>query len=321
MTRPHVPQAVLDAAHARKAAREGRDWPEADRLKGVIEGLGWRVVDRGADFALSPAVAADVRDGDRLRYGASQSVPSRMGEPDAGPATVIVRATDDGAAVERAVGGLRAFSPAGTQLVVVADGPDPATAETLVRLEADPGAGVELVWMAARLGPGAAFNAGLRRATGALVVLLDASLEPTGDIVSPLAQRLADPSVAVAGAGGLAGTDVRDLREAGPGDVVALDGTLLAMRRQDALARGPLDEQFATARHLATAWSLVLRDGGEDHRPRRAVAEAGLPVRPAHGPAIHRTEVDSDRSVRRDRYRLLDGFGGRRDLMGEGSGT
>ena len=317
MTRPHVPQEVLDAAHARKAAREARDWPEADRLKGRIEAAGWRVVDRGADFALSPAAASDVREGDRVRYGASQNVPSRLAEPDVGAATVVVRATDDGAAAERAVRGLRAHSPAGTQVVVVADAPGAEAAAILERLERDEDPGLEVVWTSQRLGAGASINAGIRRAAGAVVVLLDVSLEPTGDIVTPLVGVLADPEVAVAGAGGLAGTDVRELRGAGPGEVVAIDGSCLAMRRPDAAARGPLDERFGSPRLLAAWWSLVLRDRGEGHAPRRAVAVDGLPVRRHDVPPEDAAPAERDRTVRRDRYRLLDRFGHRPDLVGE----
>jgi len=67
MTRTRIPEAILDAAHARARARELRDWPEADRLRGEIELAGWKIVDRGTDFALTPAQAPDVVDADRVR--------------------------------------------------------------------------------------------------------------------------------------------------------------------------------------------------------------------------------------------------------------
>ncbi|HEY6014075.1 MAG TPA: hypothetical protein VIU37_08705, partial [Candidatus Limnocylindrales bacterium] len=94
MTRQRIPDDVLAAAHARSRAREARDWSEADRLRAEIEAAGWKVVDRGTDFALTPAVAPDVAEGDRIRYGSSRSVPSRLEEPPAGVATVVLVATD-----------------------------------------------------------------------------------------------------------------------------------------------------------------------------------------------------------------------------------
>ncbi|HVQ22524.1 MAG TPA: hypothetical protein VMT36_04575, partial [Candidatus Saccharimonadia bacterium] len=85
---------VLDLARARSEAREARDFATADRLRAAIEAAGWKVVDHGVDSSLEPAHPADRTDGTRVRYGASDSVPSRLGEPPTGIASVIVVATD-----------------------------------------------------------------------------------------------------------------------------------------------------------------------------------------------------------------------------------
>ena len=63
MTRQRIPDDVLTAAHARARAREARDWAEADRLRAEIEAAGWKVVDRGTDFALTPAAPPDLDEG------------------------------------------------------------------------------------------------------------------------------------------------------------------------------------------------------------------------------------------------------------------
>ena len=123
MTRPHIPDEVLDLAHARSRARAERDWPEADRLRAEIEAAGWRVVDRGTDFALSPAAPPDLSEGRRVRYGASANVPSRFEEAPTGMATVVLVATDWPGDVARTLAALRDHAPAGTSVVVVADGP------------------------------------------------------------------------------------------------------------------------------------------------------------------------------------------------------
>ena len=140
MTRQRIPDDVLSAAHARSKARAARDWPEADRLRAAIEAAGWRIVDRGTDFALSPAAAADETDGGRVRYGSSRSVPSRLEEPSTGLATIILLATDWPDDLQRALDALRTTSPAGTSVVIVADGPSAGQAEALETLEA-PAAG------------------------------------------------------------------------------------------------------------------------------------------------------------------------------------
>ena len=138
MTRRRIPDEVLTAAHARAAARAAGDWPEADRLRAEIEAAGWKIADRGTDFALTPAEPADVAEGDRVRYGASRSVPSRFDAPSTGPATVVLIATDWPADLHRTLAGLRASSPVGTSVVIVADGPSAAQEAALASMEPSP---------------------------------------------------------------------------------------------------------------------------------------------------------------------------------------
>src|SRR5436190_11999035 len=239
MARTRIPDEVLSAAHARSAARAARDWPEADRLRAEIEAAGWKIVDRGTDFALAPAEAATVEEEGVVRYGSSNAVPSRLDEPASGPASVVVVATDWPADVERALVALRREAPAGTSMVVVADASSPEQDAAL-----SPQGGLDVVRTSQRLGTGAAWNIGIRRATGAIVVVLDGSIEPTGDIVTPLAAALEDPTVAVAGGFGVVSSDLRRFEEAGFGDVTAIEGYVLAFRRSEAAERGPIDEHF-----------------------------------------------------------------------------
>ncbi len=322
MTRPHVPPGILDAAHARARAREAHDWPEADRLKRLIEDGGWRVVDRGVDFALAPAAPPDVVEGGRVRYGSSGSVPSRLDDAAVGVASVVIVANDRPEEVERALSALREHGPDGTQLVVVADGPSGEQATALEALDAvDPGApGIvtEVIWTSQRLGQAAALNAGIRRAEAAIVIVLDPAAHPTGDIVTPLVEALSDETVAVAGPWGLrarnrAEADLGHLEPAS-GDVDAIAGGCLAFRRVDFAERGPLDERFRDPAWLDAWWSLVLREPRGAEPPRRAVALTGLPVI-RHESAAAVGRPDAARPAKRNFYRLLDRFRGRDDLL------
>lgn len=324
MTRQRIPDEVLSAAHARARAREAREWSEADRLRAEIEAAGWKIVDRGTDFALTPAVAPDVAEGERVRYGSSRSVPSRLDEPPAGLATVLLIATDWPDDLSRSLDALRSTSPVGTSVVVVADGPSADQELALFELEAGagnppahaPAIPVEVVWTSERLGHAAATNAGLRRATGPVIVLLDTSVEPTGDIITPLARALDDPTVAVAGGWGIVSRDLRRFEDAPAGDVDAIEGYCQAFRRADVGARGPLDEHFRFYRNLDIWWSLVLRDGGADGPSRRAVSLDGLPlVRHAHRGFASLPDAERERQSKRNFYRILDRFRDRRDLL------
>ena len=175
---------------------------------------------------------------------------------------------------------------------------------------------VEIVWTSERLGYAAATNIGLRRAGSPVVVLLDTSVEPTGDVVTPLVRALDDETVAVAGGWGIVSSDLRKFEDAPAGDVDAIEGYLTAFRRADAAARGPLDERFRFYRNLDIWWSLVLRDEGEDAPPRRAVSLDGLPaVRHEHRGYTSLPDDERDRQSKRNFYRIIDRFGWRRDLL------
>jgi len=320
VTRTRIPDAILDAAHARSRARAERNWAEADRLRAEIEAAGWTIVDRGTDFALSPVHPPDTADGGRTRYGASASVPSRLADPPTGQASVVLVATDWPADVERALDGLRDHAPDGTDVVLVANGPsddqDAALTELEAAVPADRRLATEVVWTSERLGHAAALNAGVRRARASVVVLLDPSVEPTGDLVTPLVRALEDPTVAVAGPWGVRSRDLRRFEEAAPGEVDAIEAYALAFRRADYAARGPLDERFRFYRNLDLWWSLVLRDEGEGSTPRRALHVADVPaVRHEHRGWESVDPAERERLSKRNFYRILDRFGARRDLL------
>lgn len=323
VTRQRIPEEVLSAAHARAKAREGRDWPEADRLRATIEAAGWKIVDHGTDFALSPASASDVAEGERVRYGASRNVPSRFDEAPVGLASVILIATDWPDDLARALGGLRAGSPAGTAAVVVANAPSVGQMATLEVLETAETEGassgrlpIEILWTSERLGHAAATNIGLRRASGPVAILLDTSLEPTGDFITPLVRALDDPTVAVAGGWGIVSKDLRHFEDAPAGDVDAIEGYCQAFRRADYAERGPLDERFTFYRNLDIWWSLALRDAGEGEPPRRAVRLDRLPLtRYEHRGYTSLPAAERDRLSKRNFYRIIDRFGARRDLL------
>ena len=319
VTRAFIPDEILSLAHARAAAREARDWAEADRLRAAIEAAGWKIVDRGTDFALTPATPPDLVEGEHVRYGASRNVPSRLDEPPTGLATIALIATDWPDDLSRALAGLRGSAPIGTSVIIVADAPSEAQVAGLEAItteelgEPDP---AEIVWTSERLGHAAATNIAIRRASGPIVVLMDTSVEPTGDIVTPLLQALDDPTVAVAGGWGIVSSDLRRFEDAPPGDVDAIEGYVQAFRRADYLARGPLDERFRFYRNLDIWWSLVLRDEGEGSLPRRAVSLAGLPLaRHEHRGWTSLPDDERDRQSKRNFYRIIDRFGARRDLL------
>jgi hypothetical protein len=119
-------------------------------------------------------------------------------------------------------------------------------------------------------GFGRAQNQALAEAAGEVVVLVDTSLELTGDLFSALVAALDDRTVALAGPFGLATADLCDYEERTTGDVAAIQGYCLAARRTDLLAAGGVQERFVWYRNADIDISLRLRT--LTTRMRRAVA-------------------------------------------------
>ena len=324
---PPPPDAIRDAARRRSEARAARNWPAADALREEIEAAGWRVIDAGTDYRLEPVHPTDVEVGGEIRYGRSDAVPSRLDDPATGVASVVMVVEPNDPAAIDAVTAASRHLPDGTDLVVVGDRIGDALAGGLRdALAASPldAPRFEMVRTSAPLGRATALNIGIRRSQAPIVVTLDTSIQPTGDVVGPLVTVLDDPAVAVAGPFGLVSSDLRRFEELAPTggraiDVAAVEGYLMAFRRTDAAARGPLDEGFRFYRNLDIWWSLVLRDEGEGESPRRAVAVPDVPLLRREPWAWTSTrESERDRLSKRNFYRLLDRFRSRLDLAVSG---
>jgi hypothetical protein len=266
------------------------------------------VIDSGVDYRLEPASPPSIEVAGEIRYGRSDAVPSRLAEPPVGLASVVLLASRDDRVNRRVLAALDETLPAGAGVLVVADG-----------FELGEGTSYEVVRTSAPLGRGAALNIGIRRARAAVVVALDASIVPTDDVVTPLVDALGDPAVAVAGPVGLVSSDLRRFEEVVPSteaiDVAAIQGGLVAFRRADAAARGPMDEAFRGPAYLDVWLSLILRDEGDGQPPRRAVAVPGLRfdriALPERRPVA---SLERDRLAKRSFYRVLDRFRTRLDL-------
>jgi hypothetical protein len=278
---PSPPAGITHLVRQRTEARARRDWATADDLKAEIEAGGWKVTDHGGRTSVSRVAPPSLEMAGEVRYGTAAAVPSRLDEPPDAPWTVIVLASEAPERVSRLLAGLRAHAPGVTQVVVVANDPNEPQQAALAAGAQDRaavgGREIEVLRTATRLGHAAALNIGLRRTAGELVLIADGTAWPVGDAFSPLAEGLAGPDVAAAGAFGVISDEPGRLRPSAlaPSDareVAAVLAGWLAFRRADYVALGPLDERFVTPAWLDVWWSLRVR-AGED--PDWTDAEAG----------------------------------------------
>jgi GT2 family glycosyltransferase len=210
--------------------------------------------------------------------------------------------------------GVAAHPPAASwELLIVANAPqaplDPLLAASWPAEPSLPAATV--LPSEARLGWADAVNLGLRRSRGKVTILLDTSLEPTGDLVSPLLAVFEDPTVGIAGGWGVTSDDGREFVEAPPGEVDAVEGYCLAVRREALRSVGGFDAHFRFYRHADLDLSFAVRDAGW-----RAVSVGQLPVNrhPHRGWEAFPPE-ERDRLSKRNFYRFLKRWRDRSDLL------
>jgi len=199
-------------------------------------------------------------------------------------------------------------SPAATLSAVREHSPEECRLLVVVPREVDPAeltTASEVIWTATSFPAGAALRAALRRVTSEIIVVLDPRLVPTGDVVTPLGEVLAEPGVAIAGATGRESSDLWHDEPAG-GDVSVVADGCYAFRRRDVLPREPLDDRLALAGSVATWLSLLLREGGEDAPARRAVVVT-LPLGERPDDEAD-ASTEHSRLARRDAYRIADRF-------------
>ena len=300
------PDAVRRLLDERAAARAERDWARADELRDRIAALGWEVQDAAGRSTARPLLPdAPAPTG----YAEPADLASLLDEPALVAASLQVVADDHASDLRRALEGLGANPPAiGWELVVVANAPD-YDLDAILRAAAPTDA--QVLRTDHRLGWGDARTLGLRRSRGEVTVILDTSLEPTGDFLTPLLATFDDPSVGIAGPYGVTSGDARHFTDAAPGEVDAVEAYCLAVRREALRAVGGFDRRFRFYRNADLDFSFAIRDAGW-----RAVRTPPLPLeRHEHRGWTSLPDAERDRLSKRNFYRFLEHWGDRRDLL------
>lgn len=298
MPDPTPPDAVRRLLDERSAAREARDWTRADAIRDEMVALGWEAQDGPSGSTARPILPPAGGSGAGLADPAEVAV------------SIQVVAEDHPDDLVRLLRGLATSPPAvDWELVIVANAPSFALEPLLgaAGLSIDP----RVIPTEGRLGWADARTLGLQASRGQVTVLLDTSLEPTGDIVAPLLAAFDDPSVGLAGGWGVTSEDGREFEDAAPGEVDAVEGYCLAVRREALRAVGGFDRRFRFYRNADLDFSFAVRDAGW-----RAVRTAPLPAeRHEHRGYASLPEEERDRLSRRNFYRFLDHWRDRPDLL------
>ncbi|MBE3561381.1 MAG: glycosyltransferase [Ktedonobacteraceae bacterium] len=312
-TRPYrhshsIPAEILALSHERDILRRRGQYARADLLKRQIEDAGYVVKDNphGAHLVILPSIEVDGR-----VYRTARQLPSLVDEADLHTFSVIILAHNTFEQTRRCVTSVLHYA-GNTDLEIMLidnasqDGLD-QWAETLRHEEPR----LHLLRTSRSMGIAEAYNAGLKQSRGRYILLLDTTLEVTGDIFSPLAQTLSDRSVGTTGLHGLRTDDLRHFSESQEHEVEAIDYRCMAFRRHWLRRAGLLDERYRFPRFMDIDFNFALLDQGAHNL-----------VTP-HLPIIQHTDsgdaglsdAERTRLTKRNFYRFLEKWGGREDLL------
>lgn len=296
-----LPAHVRGLLERRTAARSQRDWATADRLRDELRDAGWEPIDGPDGSSARPQLPPS----GATAYADDTDLGSLLDEPASLAASLVFIVEDHPEDAERLLAALRTHPQSGEhETIVVANAP-------LRDADAPAAQHATLLRVRERLGWADAANLGLRRSRGAVAILLDTSVEPTGDFIGPLLAAFDDPQVGLAGPWGVTSADARQFSDAPPGEVDAVEGYCLAIRREALRQVAGFDHRFRFYRNADLDLSFATRANGW-----RAVATKPLPLRRhEHRGWTEHDPDERDRLSKRNFYRFLKHWGDRRDLL------
>jgi cysteinyl-tRNA synthetase len=277
-----VPEEVRKEAARRDRARMRGDYTESDQIRDHLASKGFEFRDLSAGSRVLQRSRVEWR-GYPREISSSREVPTLLKEPDQYDVSVSLVAHNNWPELRRTYESVKTHGTGHRlQVIIVDGGSTDETRDGVARLAE--GDHDTVVFFADHpLGEGASRNATLRQALGAIVVLLDVSVELTGDLFTPLIKVLAEDGVGATGARGVITENCQDFLDSDGPEVHAMTLYCFAFPRKIIHDAGWLNERFRFYRHLDLDYSFKIRSHGY-----RILASPGLPLR------FHRHKIWED---------------------------
>ena len=288
---------IEDLLRQRDEARARKDFARADAIRDQIVAAGYEVKDTPSGPEVIPLEKSDLVD--PALISSSLEMPARL------QFSICLLYEGFVSDVERFIDGLRAHCDLSSSEVIVVDNAS-GDRERLLALGKD----VHVLSLSREVGWAEAKNAGLKWARGEIIIIADLSVEPEGDILSPLQRAFQDPTVALVGPFGLVSSDMRSWEPSDGPEVDAIEGYLMATRRH-ILAEGLFREKFKWYRNADLDLSFQIRTG----IGRRAIVLPLSVRRHSHRGWEAVDEPTRDKLSRRNHYIFFDRWKKRPDLL------
>jgi cysteinyl-tRNA synthetase len=262
-----LPGRITSLVRERESLRTRGEFAQADQIRSEIESAGYRINDTPHGCIVLPRRLED----EFTVLSSSSDAPDSTQLPDLFEISVNLLAHNSQSDLERCIQSIcRHSGDRSIELVIIDDGSTDETLaylEQLARQDDLVGAngqhiGLQVLFADHNLGFAAGRNATMRASRGHYIVLMDTSIEVDGDIWEPLTNTLADRNMGVVGPYGLVTGDLREFQESSGPDVDAIEGYLMAFRRELLPEVGWIDERFRFYRLMDIHFSFFFKTSG-----------------------------------------------------------
>jgi cysteinyl-tRNA synthetase len=262
-----LPTSLASEVRARETLRQRSDYRQADLVRQFVQHDGYQM----RDTARGPLVLPRPLEEEFPVLAHSTDAQDNTQLPDLYEFSVNLLAHNSRDDLERCLKSICAHvGDHSIEIVVIDNG---STDETLPYLrqiarkgdlqgEGGQTVALRVLFADHNMGFAAGRNATMRVSRGHYVVLIDTSIEVQGDIWTPLTQTLTNPTMGIVGPYGLVTEDLREFQEAQGPDVDAVEGYLLAFRRELLPEVGWIDEKFRFYRLMDIYYSFFFKAAG-----------------------------------------------------------
>jgi cysteinyl-tRNA synthetase len=262
-----VPDEIAALVWEREGLRSRGDYAQADHIRQELEHTGYTI----EDTVHGPLVLPRRLEDEFTVLSSSSDAPNNTQVPDLFEFSVNLLAHNSRDDLERCIQSIcRHNYNRSIELVIVDNG---STDETLAYLQqlarndyltGTNGQHISLQVLFAdhNMGFAAGRNATMRASRGCYIVIMDTSIELKGDIWEPLDMTLTDPNMGVVGPYGLVTDDLREFYEVPGPDVDAIEGYLMAFRRELLPEVDWIDERFRFYRLMDIHYSFFFKTSG-----------------------------------------------------------
>jgi cysteinyl-tRNA synthetase len=262
-----LPNELSSLVREREGLRMREEYVQADQIRSEIESAGYTINDTPHGGIVLPRKLED----EFTVLSSSSDAPDNTQQADLYEFSVNLLAHNSQADLERCIQSIcRHSGDRSIELVIIDNGSTDETLpylEQLARQDDLIGANgqhiaLQVLFADHNMGFAAGRNATMRASRGHYTVLMDTSIEVHGDIWEPLANTLADRNIGIVGPYGLVTDDLREFQESSGPDVDAIEGYLMAFRRELLPEVGWIDERFRFYRLMDIYFSFFFKTSG-----------------------------------------------------------